>query len=262
MELTLPPIPSALGAQLAMLSAVLTIVIGLAVFLFARPIANWWGFASRETRQGAIGELRPAGGFVAGLGVAGFLFDQPVIYVMLACAWMLAAFGRLLSMMSASDRANGFWNFIFFLIQAGLSGAGFYWLFDVWNGDASFAMPSDQAGFIVFVSACVLGVIGLTLMFAPGLAMMTAGLSVGEGRSRVIASVRAFGGFLAGAAGVAILAQNPMCELALGAALFFSLIGRLAALAFERGRYIFQVLLAILNIAGAGIFLGHVFGYF
>jgi hypothetical protein len=262
MELTLPPIPTAPGAQLAMLSVVITTIIGLIWMLFARTVARRWGFASREGREGAEGELRPAGGFVAGLGLAGLLFDQPVIYVMIACAWALAAFGRLLSMMSASDRSNGLFNFLFLLIQVALAGAAFYWLFDVWTGSVNFSIPQDQAGFVVFVAAAVVSAIGATLMFFPELVMMMAGLSVGEGRSRVIASVRSFGGFMLGAGGVAILASNPMCELALGAAVGLSLFGRLASLVFERGRYIFQVVALLLTAAGAGIFFGHVFGYF
>lgn len=262
MELTLPPIPTELGAQLAMLSSVITLFIGLLLFLFAGPIANWWGFAAREGREGAAGELRPAGGFMAGLGLAGFLFDQPVIYVMIASAWAFSAFGRLLSMMSASDRSNGLYNFLFLILQVAMSAAGFYWFFDVWTTDASFAMPQDQAGYIVFCAAGAAAALGFLLMFAPGFLMMAAGLSRNEGRSRVIASVRAFGGLLLGAAGVVMLAQNPMCELAMGIALLMSVVGRVAALIFERGRYIFQVLFLVLALCGTGIFLGHVFGYF
>jgi hypothetical protein len=262
MELSLPPIPTVLGEQLAMLSAVITFVIGLLLFLLARPIAQWWGFTARAGRDGAAGELRPAGGFMAGLGLAGLLFNQPVIYVMIASAWALAAFGRLLSMMSASDRSNGLYNFLFLILQVALSAAAFYWFFDVWTGDTSFEMPEDPSAFIVFVAGSATVILGFFLMFAPGLAMMGAGLSISEGRSRVIASVRAFGGLLAGSAGVLVLAGNPMCELALGAALLLSLIGRLAALIFETGRYIFQGLLLVLTAAGAGIFLGHIFGYF
>ena len=92
--------------------------------------------------------------------------------------------------------------------------------------------------------------------------MMLAGLSIGEGRSRVIASVRALGGMLIGAGGVTVLAGNPMCELALGSALALSIFGRILSLIFETGRYVFQAIALLVTIAGAAIFLGHVFGYF
>lgn len=262
MELTIPPIPSAPGAQAAMASAVLTLLLGLALMALARQIGAWWGFAAREGREGAVGELRPIGAFLAGLGLAGFLFDQPIIYVMIGTAWALAAFGRLLSMMSASDRSNGLFNFLFLLLQAALAAAGLYWLFDVWTGDIGFQMPEDRSAFIVFVAACVTAGIGFFCMFGPGLMMMLAGLSIGEGRSRVIASVRALGGMLIGAGGVTILAGNPMCELALGSALALSIFGRILSLIFETGRYVFQVIALLVTIAGAAIFLGHVFGYF
>jgi hypothetical protein len=262
MELTLPPIPTAPGAQAAMLSAVLTLLLGLALAVLARQIGAWWGFAARAGREGAVGELRPIGGFLAGLGLAGFLFDQPVIYVMIGSAWALAAFGRLLSMMSASDRSNGLYNFIFLLLQVALAAGGLYWLFDVWTGDIGFQIPEERSAFIVFVAAAVTAGVGALCMFGPGLMMLLAGLSIGEGRSRVIASVRALGGMLIGTGGVTLLAGNPMCELAVGSALALSVFGRVLSLIFETGRYVFQVVALILTAAGAAIFLGHVFGYF
>lgn len=262
MELSLPPIPTTLGAQAAMLSAVLTLALGVVLMVMARQIGAWWGFAARPGRDGAIGELRPIGGFLGGLGLAGFLFDQPVIYVMIGAAWALAAFGRLLSMMSTSDRSNGLFNFVFLLLQVALAAGALAWFFDVWSGDVGFQMPEDRPGQIVFAAATVMAALGFVCMFAPGVMMLTAGLSIGEGRSRVIASARALGGMLLGAGGVALLANNPMCELALGAALAVSIFGRILSLIFETGRYVFQGIALVLSIVGAAIFLGHVFGYF
>ena len=128
--------------------------------------------------------------------------------------------------------------------------------------DVGFQMPQDRSAYIVFVAAAVTTGLGAICMFGPGLMMMLAGLSIGEGRSRVIASVRALGGMLIGAGGVTILAGNPMCELALGSALALSIFGRILSLIFETGRYVFQVIALLVTIAGAAIFLGHVFGYF
>ncbi len=71
MELTIPTIPSTLGAQAAMLSAVLTLLLGLALMALARQIGAWWGFAAREGREGAVGELRPIGAFLAVSGLPG-----------------------------------------------------------------------------------------------------------------------------------------------------------------------------------------------
>lgn len=262
MELTIPPIPSAPGAQAAMLSAVLTLLLGLALMVLARQIGAWWGLAARAGREGAVGELRPIGGFLAGLGLAGFLFDQPVIYVMIGSAWALAAFGRLLSMMSASDRSNGLFNLLFLVLQVLLAAGALTWFFDVWSGDFSVQVPEDQTGQIVFFAAIAVFALGFVCMFAPGVIMLMAGLSIGEGRSRVIASARALGGMLIGTAGVAILANNPMCELALGAAFAVSVFGRILSLIFETGRYVFQGIALVSSIMGAAIFLGHVFGYF
>lgn len=262
MELTLPPIPTTLGAQAAMVSAVALLLLGIVFLILARPIGAWWGVQARAGREGAVGELRPIGGFMAGLGLAGFLFDQPVIYVMIGTAWGLAAFGRLLSMMSASDRSNGLLNFGFLVLQVALAVGGLTWFFDVWTGGYGVDVPEDQSALIVFGAACATAAVGLVCLFAPGLMMLAAGVSIGEGRSRVIASVRALGGMLIGAGGVTLLAGNPMCELAIGSAFAISVFGRVLALIFETGRYIFQGVALVLSIAGAAIFLGHVFGYF
>lgn len=262
MELALPEWPATLGAQLAQVSALVTIVIGLIFLATARPLAQRWGFAARAGRDGAIGELRVAGGFMAGLGVSAYLFDQPFIYVTLGSALGFAAFGRLLSMMSASDGPSGFINFLLFLLQAALSAAALAWLFDVWTADAYFAMPEDQSGLVVFAASAATAIIGFVVLFAPGLAMMVCGLSAVDGKMRVIAAVRSAGGFLLGAGVVVMLLSNPLAELAMGTAYLFSLAGRALAMVFDRGRLYFNIVAAVVQAVLCAIFLGHVFGYF
>ncbi len=262
MELTMPAWPASLGAQLAQVSALVTIVVGLIFVITARPLGQRWGFASREGREGALGELRVAGGFMAGLGVSAYLFDQPFIYVVLGGALGFAAFGRLLSMMSASDGPSGFINFLLFLLQAAMSAAALVWLFDVWTEDASFTMPMDQSSFVVFCANVATAVVGFLILFAPGLAMIVCGLAVDEGRYRVMAAIRSAGGFALGAGLVALLISNPLSELAMGTAFLFSVVGRIIALIFDRGRLYFNGLALVVQAVGAVVFLGHVFGYF
>ncbi len=262
MELSLPAWPLTAGAQLAQVSALVTVIIGIIFVATARPLAQRWGFASRAGRQGAIGELRVAGGFMTGLGASAYLFDQPYIYVILGGALGFAAFGRLLSMMSASDGPSGFVNFLLFLLQAALSAGALVWLFDVWTADASFVMPEDPQGLAAFVVASATAVVGFLILFAPGLAMIASGLAIGEGKMRVMAAVRSSGGFLLGAGVVAMLISNPLSELALGSAYLFSILGRLLAMVFDRGRIYFNGLSLLIQVAMAAVLLGHVFGYF
>ncbi|MCO6184904.1 hypothetical protein [Rhizobium sp. L1K21] len=262
MELALPQWPATLGAQVAQVSALVTLVLGLIFLATARPLAARWGFDERDGRTGAVGELRVAGGFMAGLGIAAYLFDQPFIYVILGSALGFAAFGRLLSMMSASDGPSGFINFLLFLLQAALSAAALTWLFDVWTAESSFAMPDDQAGMIVFTANVLTAAVGFVVLFAPWIAMMVSGLAAQEGKTRVLAAVRSTGGFLMGAGIVALLISNPLAELAMGTAYLFSLAGRIVAAVFDRGRPYFNGTAAIFQALLCAIYLGHVFGYF
>ncbi len=262
MELALPEWPAELGAQLAQVSALVTILIGLVFLATAKPLAQRWGFDAREGRSGATGELRVAGGFMAGVGLAAYLFDQPLIYVMLGAAHGFAAFGRVLSMMSASDRSNGLINFLLLLLQAALSVAALYWLFDVWTADAAFQLPQEGGAYLVFLASAVSMAIGFVVMFAPGISMLVSGLTATAGRERIFAAVRSSGGFLLGAACVALLTVNPFAELAFGAAYMFSTAARVVVIFADRGRKYFNAIALLFQLAMTCLFIGHVFGYF
>lgn len=262
MEISLPLWPSTLGAQLAQVAAIITFLMGFVFVVTAKPLGQRWGFAAREGRDGAIGELRVAGGFLMGLGLGTYLFDQPHIYVILGGALGFAAFGRLLSMMSASDRAGGLVNFLLLLVQAALATAALVWLFDVWTEDAMLSMPEDQGTLITFGVSAATAILGAVIMFAPGLVMVASGLAAAEGRMRVIAAVRSAGGFLLGAGIVAMLLSNPLAELALGAAYLFSVGGRILAMVLDRGRRYFNTIALVIQAVFAAILLAHVFGQF
>src|SRR5690349_11394017 len=106
MEFSLPEFPSAPGAQAAFIAAAIAILLGLALVLFPSAVGHFLRLESRETRPGGIGEVRAAGGFLLGLALATLMFDQPVLYTALGIAMAIAAFGRILSLMS--DRAATF----------------------------------------------------------------------------------------------------------------------------------------------------------
>ncbi|WP_426240361.1 DUF4345 domain-containing protein [Pararhizobium sp. DWP1-1-3] len=113
-------IPTETGEFLAFCAAVVTSLLGL-VFLFAPGIAfRALGIDLREGRRGGYAEARSTmGGFHLGLGLAALLLAQPMVYLALGAAFALAAFGRILSMLS--DSGNTVVNWLYLAVQIALS---------------------------------------------------------------------------------------------------------------------------------------------
>ncbi len=113
-------IPTETGEFLAFCAAVVTSLLGL-VFLFAPGIAfRALGIDLREGRRGGYAEARSTmGGFHLGLGIAALLLAQPMVYLALGAAFALAAFGRVLSMLS--DSGNTVVNWLYLIVQIALS---------------------------------------------------------------------------------------------------------------------------------------------
>ncbi len=59
------------------------------------------------------------GGMHAGLGLAAILLAQPMVYLAVGAAFALAAFARILSMMS--DNGATLYNWVALLVQAALA---------------------------------------------------------------------------------------------------------------------------------------------
>ncbi|MCV9997914.1 DUF4345 domain-containing protein [Pararhizobium sp. YC-54] len=113
-------IPAETGEFLAFCAAVVTSLLGL-IFLFAPGIAfRALGIDLREGRRGGYAEARSTmGGFHLGLGIAALLLAQPMVYLALGAAFALAAFGRILSMLS--DSGNTIVNWLYLSVQIVLS---------------------------------------------------------------------------------------------------------------------------------------------
>ena len=109
-------IPTETGEFLAFCAALVAAAIGL-VFLFAPGLAfRAIGLDLREGRRGGYAEARSVmGGFPMGLGLAAVLLAQPMVYLALGAAFALAAFGRVLSMLS--DGGNTIFNWAYLLVQ-------------------------------------------------------------------------------------------------------------------------------------------------
>lgn len=256
MEFSLPEFPSAPGAQAAFIAAAIAILLGLALFVFPGSVGRFIGLESRETRPGGIGELRAAGGFLLGLALATLMFDQPVLYTALGIAFALAAFGRILSLMS--DRAASFLNFLLLLVQAVLAGASLYYLFDVFTPDMQFAMPEEMNARLAFYSYTAVAVVGALMMFAPRICCKIAGL---DGMTDMgYSAVRSAGGFALGAALIAMAVANPMMDLGVSAALGMGALGRVIALIFNRGNYIYAILALLAEGGLAALIISNVAG--
>jgi hypothetical protein len=224
--------------------------------LFPSAVGHFLGLESKETRPGGIGEVRASGGFLLGLALATLMFDQPVLYTALGIALALAAFGRIISLMS--DRAATLLNFLLLAVQAVLAVATLYYLFDVFTPDMQFEMPEELNAKLTFYTYAGFALIGAILMFAPRIACRVSGLQPIADSG--VTSVRSAGGFMVGSALTGMAVANPMMDLGFGAALAIGIIGRIIALALNRGNYAFAITALVVQGIGAALVISYVFG--
>jgi len=179
-----------------------------------------------------------------------------VLYTALGIALAIAAFGRILSLMS--DRAATFLNFLMLLVQLVLAGASLYYFFDVFTPDMQFAIPEEMNAKLVFYCYVAIAVVGALLMFAPRITSRIAGLNgiTDMGYS----TVRSAGGFALGVALIGMAVANPMMDLGFGGALAVGVLGRVIALAFNRGNYIYAILALLVEGAIAAVVISYVAG--
>lgn len=256
MEFSLPEFPMAPGAQAAFAAVCFLILIGLLFLIFPASVGRFLGLESREARPGAIGELRAAGGMLAGLALATLMFDQPVLYTALAIALLISTFGRIVSLMS--DAAATMLNILLLAVQMVLTGATLYYFFDVFTPDMQFSVPEAFHARLVYFTYAGLGVLGALVMFGPRLSMAISGLGATGEKASAISTIRSAGGFALGAGLAGMAISNPMVDLGLGVALGLGVVGRIVALAFNRGNYIFAGIALMVQGAGAALILSYV----
>lgn len=108
--------PTEFGEQLAFGAASFTAVIGLVVMMAPGMSFAFLGLQVKDGRPEGLAEGRSAGGFLLGISLAAVLLAQPMVYLAFGAAVALAAFGRLLSLMS--DRGSVMGNILFLIVQA------------------------------------------------------------------------------------------------------------------------------------------------
>jgi hypothetical protein len=254
MEFSLPEFPATPIGQAAFVSAVLAAVFGLVYLVIPQSMGRLIGLQSG--RNGAIGELRPAGGFLAGFAVATLLLDQPILYAALGLSLGLGAFGRLLSLMS--DQAASLVNIVMLVLQALMAGALATRLPEAFADAEAFLWPVEFQTQLAAYGYAAFSIVGLVIMFMPRVSAHIAGLAflaqAGHGPVRsaggILLALGLLGIYVAGLTESLYVAQ---LFLAMGmvAALIVSVVGRLAALALNRGNYPFSLVFLILSLLAA-----------
>nr|WP_316656683.1 DUF4345 domain-containing protein [uncultured Gellertiella sp.] len=113
MEFTLPV---ETGEQLAFGAAVFIVLIGLTMMIAPGFALRILGFGPPDGRTAPYSEMRSSlGGLYAGLGIAAILVAQPFAYFAVGLAFGVAAFGRILSILS--DRGTTIRNYILLVVQ-------------------------------------------------------------------------------------------------------------------------------------------------
>lgn len=115
--------PTEFGEQLAYCSAVVTAVIGLFLMFAPGYAYRFLKLQVKEGRSEAYAEARSAGGFMVGFGLVAILLAQPMIYLALGASFGVAAFGRILSLMS--DRGGIILSLLLLVVQAILAALPF-----------------------------------------------------------------------------------------------------------------------------------------
>lgn len=261
-----PVFPAEPWPQAAFVSTILLLAAGLLMLAFPETCGRVLGLEGSTTRPGGVGELRPTGGFLAGFALATLMFfDQPVLAAALGAAMAVAAFARLISLMS--DTSASLLNMLLFVVQLIFAAALLYFFGEAITDDLQLGVPAEIMPQLVFFVFAGLAVIGFFVLFAPRIAMNVAGLWVASDRQGGIASVRSTGGFMLGAGlfGMAVAGywQSQfvlLLMLCFGfvVALALSVIGRLLALVLNRGNLVFNAVALFVQIAAVILVIAYV----
>lgn len=257
MEFSLPEFPATPIGQAAFASALLSVVFGLLYLCVPQSMGRVIGLQSG--REGAIGELRPAGGFLAGFGLATLMLDQPILYAALGLALGLGAFGRILSLMS--DQASGFINIVMLLLEALMAGALAMRLPEAFGEAGAFLWPAEFQTQLTAYAYAALAAVGLIIMFMPRVSARIAGLAflaeAGHGPIRsaggILLATGLLGAYVAGLT-ESLYVAHLFLAMGMVAALLVSILGRLASLALNRGNYLYSLVFLCFSLLEAAAF--------
>ena len=93
-------IPTETGEFLAFSAAIVTGLVGLFALFAPGTALKLAGLQTKETGREGLAFVRSTGGFYAGLCAVALMMAQSWIYMAIGGGFALAAFGRILSLMS------------------------------------------------------------------------------------------------------------------------------------------------------------------
>ncbi|HXV29785.1 MAG TPA: DUF4345 domain-containing protein [Sinorhizobium sp.] len=124
-----------------------------------------------------------------------------------------------------------------------------------------FYIPTETGELLAFCAAAAAMLIGLVMLFAPGLTFRAAGINLAEGRRGGLAEARStMGGMHVGLGLGAIMLAQPMVYLAVGAAFALAAFGRILSMMSDNGATLFNWIALIVQSALAILPLAYVFG--
>ncbi len=248
-----------LSEWLALTGQLITLAIGMALFVLPHRILRHFGVKGVEGHPEATGEGRSSfAGFPLGLSACALLFGQPVLTATLGLAWALAVLGGLLQIGVDGARAMSVLvrTAVAAVVAAACLASGEFPTVEP-------AFPQNVGEWLIFAVAAItviFGLIGL-LMPARGLAIMR--LSADPDHRGAQGEAR---GTLAGfylAVGLAIfLFGNLFITLALAAGWLATAFGRLVTILSDRANNMFNWVSLAIELALAGVPLGVIFGLF
>ena len=113
-------IPTETGEFLAFCAAVVTGLFGLFALFAPGTALRLAGLEVKEGSREGFAFARSAGGFYAGLAIVALMMAQSWIYMAIGGGFALAAFGRILSLMS--DGSFSLKNLLVLILQLVLAG--------------------------------------------------------------------------------------------------------------------------------------------
>ena len=112
-------IPTETGEFLAFCAAIATGLLGLFALFAPGTALKLAGLRPGETSREGLAFVRSSGGFYAGLAIVALMMAQSWIYMAIGGGFALAAFGRILSLMS--DGSFTVKNLLVLVTQAALA---------------------------------------------------------------------------------------------------------------------------------------------
>ncbi|SCX09585.1 hypothetical protein DSM25558_1273 [Agrobacterium sp. DSM 25558] len=126
-----------------------------------------------------------------------------------------------------------------------------------------FYFPTEFGEQMAFVAAAVSAVIGLFIMFAPGVTFRLFGLQFMTDRRDGLVLLRSsLGGFYLGFGATALLLAQPMVYLAFGASFALAVFGAILSILSDGGATVRNCLLLVVHSVLAALPLMYVFGLF